>query len=156
MSSVVSTTQKGYEYEKKIYDILVEAGLDVEWWASPIRELSDLIGELKENKIFRCYIGMVVAKSFTKSAYRWGENMLVKDLQDFVACNLNALAEKEGIEVVLCNAVTGTNKKLEKLEKLKDLERDIKIVLERGEKMEKEWEMERLRRDRRDILMWWA
>jgi len=31
MSDVVNTTQKGYDYEKKIYGILVEAGYNVEW-----------------------------------------------------------------------------------------------------------------------------
>ena len=69
---------------------------------------------------------MVVAKSFTIYARRQetksphpvklskvdeDENNLKKDLRDFVALNLHALADKEGIEVVLRNAVMVTNKR---------------------------------------------
>jgi len=79
-----------------------------------------LLGELKEKKTYHCCIGMVVAKSFTKFAYRQElksphpvklsvvnekENKLVEDLRDFVALNLHALAKEEGIEVVLRNTV---------------------------------------------------
>ncbi|CAG8639694.1 804_t:CDS:2, partial [Paraglomus occultum] len=45
------------------------------------------------------------------------ENKIVKDLEDFVALNLHVLVEREGIEVVLCNAVMVTNKRIEELDK---------------------------------------
>ena len=86
-----------------------------------------------------------MAKSFSRFAYRQEtrsshtvklskinetENNLEKDLRDFVALNLHALVEKEGIEVVLRNAAMTTNKKIE------ELEENMRIILKREEERE--------------------
>ena len=55
------------------------------------------------------------------------ENRIVKDLKDFINLNLRALSEKDGIEVVLRNAVVDTDKKIE------ELKEQVEQALKRGE-----------------------
>jgi len=130
-----------------------------------VRELAGVLAELIKNKTYHCCIAMLVAKSFTGHAYKQEtksphpvklsvvneqENIIniVEDLNDFVALNLHALAEKEGIEVVLCNAVMVTNNKLE------ELEEKMKLVLKRGEEKEKELKLLREQQRKNALLLY--
>ncbi|CAG8569502.1 1970_t:CDS:1, partial [Paraglomus brasilianum] len=56
------------------------------------------------------------------------EDEIVKDLEDFVALNLHNFVEKEGVGVVLCNAVMATDKKIE------GLKEQIEQALKKGER----------------------
>ena len=98
---------------------------------------------------------MVVAKSFTKFAYRQEtksphpvkllvvddneeENKLVENLKDFVDLNLCALVKKEGIEVVLHNS----NVVVDMDKRIKELKEQVEQALKRGEEREKELQMD--------------
>ena len=65
--------------------------------------------------------------------------VIVEDLRDFVDLNLCALARKEDIEVVLCNATMITQKKINELDRaMNETKELVELVIKRGENREQE------------------
>ena len=60
-------------------------------------------------------------------------------MRDFVDLNLCALARKEDIEVVLCNARMITQKKINELDRaMNETKELVELVIKRGENREQE------------------